>query len=84
MFVGQAAFIRLARAIAMVSLASTALPTPVLAQAPDVLTLRDAVTEALDHNDRLVNQRDVVEQTDLGVRLSSSERVTGSRPPSLL
>ena len=80
MFVGQAAFIRLTRAIAMVSLASTALPAPVLAQAPDVLTLRDAVREALDHNDRLVNQRDVVEQTDLGVRLANNNFRTKVTP----
>ena len=80
MFVRQAVFSRLARAIAMVSLAFTASSVLALAQAPDVLTLRDALREALDHNDRLVNQRDVVEQTDLGVRLANNNFRTKVTP----
>jgi outer membrane protein TolC len=80
MFVRQAVFSRLARAIAMVSLALTASSATALAQAPDVLTLRDALKEALDHNDRLVNQRDVVEQTDLGVRLANNNFRTKITP----
>ena len=37
---------------------------------PQVLTLAQAVNEALVHNDRIVNQRDSVEQAALGVRLA--------------
>ena len=37
---------------------------------PQVLTLAQAVNEALVHNDRIVNQRDNVEQAALGVRLA--------------
>ena len=80
MFVRQAVFSRLAQAIVMVSLALTASSVPAFAQAPDVLTLRDALKEALDHNDRLVNQRDVVEQTDLGVRLANNNFRTKVTP----
>lgn len=80
MFLPQAAFSRLTRAIAIVSLGLTAHPVVVLAQAPDVLSLRAAVGEALDHNDRLVNQRDVVEQTDLGVRLANNNFRTKVTP----
>lgn len=42
------------------------------AQAPPVLTLAQAVDEALVKNDRLVNQHDTIEQTDLGLRLARS------------
>jgi outer membrane protein TolC len=49
-----------------------ALCTPLAAQAQDgpVLTLGQAVTEALVHNDRMVNQRDSTEQARLSVRLA--------------
>jgi len=72
MFESQAVFSRLARAMALVSLGLVVAPAPVLAQSPQVLTLKEAVAEALDHNDRIVNQRDLVEQADLGVRLANN------------
>jgi outer membrane protein len=43
---------------------------PARAQNPDVLTLRQAVSEALIRNDRMINERDSVEQARLGVRLA--------------
>ena len=43
---------------------------PVSAQNSPVLTLAEAVKEALARNDRMLNQRDVTEQADLGVRLA--------------
>ena len=52
----------------------------VLAQGPEVLSLGEAVREALDHNDRLVNQRDVVEQMDLGVQLANNNFRTKVTP----
>src|SRR5262245_47784929 len=38
-----------------------------------VVTLADAVNEALVKNDRMLNQRDVVQQSDLGLRLARNE-----------
>ncbi|MFA5910241.1 MAG: TolC family protein [Vicinamibacterales bacterium] len=43
---------------------------PALAQAPPVLTLAQAVDEALARNERLVNQADTIAQADLGLRLA--------------
>lgn len=40
------------------------------ADAPPVLSVGQAVHEALDRNDRLVNQQDVMAQAELGVRLA--------------
>lgn len=68
----QARFWQLAPAIAAVALVLLARPSQALAQSSAVLTLKDAVREALDHNDRLVNQRDAVEQADLSVRLANN------------
>lgn len=42
------------------------------AQEHPILTLSQAVSEALDHNDRMVNQNDAVEQAGLGVRLAQN------------
>ena len=44
--------------------------SPLAAQAPPMLTLAQAVDEALVKNDRLVNQHDTIEQADLGLRLA--------------
>jgi len=76
----QAIIRRLSRAFALVLLGSFAPTAPVLAQVSDVLTLREAVREALDHNDRIVNQRDLVEQADLGVRLANNNFRTKITP----
>lgn len=48
------------------------LPALVAAQdaAPPLLRVEQAVLEALDRNDRLLNQQDVVAQAELGVRLA--------------
>lgn len=43
---------------------------PALAQSPSVLTLEQAVGEALAGNERLVNQSDSIAQADLGLRLA--------------
>ena len=43
---------------------------PVSAQNSPVLTLGQAVKEALAKNDRMLNQRDTTEQADLGMRLA--------------
>jgi outer membrane protein TolC len=43
---------------------------PVRAQAPELLTLRQAVSDALVRNDRMLNEHDSVEQARLGVRLA--------------
>jgi len=40
---------------------------------PQRLTLADAVREALQRNERLVNQRDTTEQAVLGLRLARDE-----------
>ena len=40
------------------------------AQSPPVLTLADAVNEALANNERIVNQADSIAQADLGLRLA--------------
>ena len=40
------------------------------AQATPVLTLADAVDEALAKNERIVNQADTIAQADLGLRLA--------------
>ncbi len=45
-------------------------PATLAAQPPPVLTLAQAVEEALRHNDRLLNQHDNIEQADLGLRLA--------------
>ena len=45
----------------------------VSAQGPPVLTLSEAVNEALLKNDRMLNQRDATEQSALGVRLARNE-----------
>jgi outer membrane protein len=45
----------------------------VAAQAPPVVTLTEAVDEALTKNDRLINQQDNIEQADLGVRLARNQ-----------
>src|SRR5688572_6849596 len=42
----------------------------VAAQGPTVLTLAQAVDEALVKNDRLINQHDTTTQADLGLRLA--------------
>jgi outer membrane protein TolC len=47
--------------------------TGLRAQATGVLTVAQAVDEALAKNDRLVNQRDTTEQADLGVRLARND-----------
>ena len=47
-----------------------AAPAPALAQVPPVLTLEQAVGEALAKNERLVNQSDSIVQADLGLRLA--------------
>lgn len=49
---------------------SLAAATAAHAQAPPVLTLGDAVNEALAKNERLVNQADTIAQADLGLRLA--------------
>jgi outer membrane protein len=46
------------------------MPMSARAQTAERLTLSQAVGEALVHNDRIVNQRDFVEQARLGVRLA--------------
>ena len=76
----QAAMGRLSRAVAFVSLGLIASPLLAVAQPSAVLTLKEAVGEALDHNDRLVNQRDLVEQADLGVRLANNNFRTKVTP----
>ncbi len=43
---------------------------PALAQAPPLLTLEQAVDEALARNERLVSQADTIAQADLGLRLA--------------
>lgn len=54
--------------------AALLLLVPAVAQpqpdAPPVLSVAQAVLEALDRNDRLVNQQDAVAQAELGVRLA--------------
>lgn len=50
--------------------AQAAAPALTPAQAPPMLTLAQAVDEALVKNDRLVNQHDTIEQADLGLRLA--------------
>lgn len=45
----------------------------VTAQAPPVVSLAQAVDEALVKNDRLVNQHDTIEQAALGVRLARNQ-----------
>ncbi len=47
--------------------------SPAPAQTAGVLTLTQAVEEALVRNDRLVNQHDTTVQADLGLRLARSE-----------
>lgn len=47
------------------------LAVPASAQ-PPVMTLAQAVDEALEKNDRLVNQQDITTQADLGLRLAKS------------
>lgn len=69
-----------ARAIAVLALVLLARVVPAQAQSSGVLTLKDAVQEALEHNDRLVNQRDLVEQADLGVRLANNNFRTKVTP----
>jgi outer membrane protein len=44
--------------------------SPAAAQTAPLLTLEQAVTEALGRNDRLVNQADTTAQADLGLRLA--------------
>src|SRR5262249_15160569 len=44
-----------------------------LAQTPPVVTLKEAVDEALKRNERLLDQHDTVAQSDLGVRLARNE-----------
>jgi outer membrane protein TolC len=68
------AIVRGLRGLAMLTVASGLVicPAPLGAQSRDVLTLSTAVAEALEHNDRIVNQRDLVEQADLGVRLAQN------------
>lgn len=46
---------------------------PLFAQAAPVVTLAQAVDEALAKNDRLVTQHDTIEQADLGVRLARNQ-----------
>lgn len=57
-------------AVASLCLALTAV---VSADGPALLTLRQAIAEALANNDRIVNQRDAIEQSSLGVRLARNE-----------
>src|SRR5439155_3634087 len=45
----------------------------VSADGPPVLTLSQAVNEALLKNDRMLNQHDATEQSALGVRLARNE-----------
>ena len=45
----------------------------VTAQTSPVVTLAQAVDEALVKNDRLVNQHDTIEQASLGVRLARNQ-----------
>jgi outer membrane protein len=49
-----------------------AMAVALAAQAPPVLTLAQAVSEALAKNDRILNQHDAVEQADLGVHLAEN------------
>jgi outer membrane protein TolC len=48
-------------------------PAPAVAQTAPVVTLAQAVDEALVKNDRLVNQLDSIEQASLGVRLARNQ-----------
>ena len=48
-------------------------PSSLLAQSTPVLTLSQAVDEALAKNDRLLAQHDAVTQSDLGLRLARNE-----------
>src|SRR5438477_8294283 len=53
-----------------ICLAGVLYATAAVAQPAPMLTLQQAVHEALDRNERLLNQRDTTEQTTLGVRLA--------------
>jgi outer membrane protein TolC len=57
-----------------ITVAACLLATPrhLAAQSPPVLTLAQAVDEALLKNERLVDQHDAIEQADLGLRLARS------------
>src|SRR2546430_3269654 len=59
---------RRSRACAAIAWAIAVAPT--LAGQEKSLTLADAVSEALAKNERLLNQHDVTEQADLGMRLA--------------
>jgi outer membrane protein TolC len=61
----------LSSAIVIASLGWTSGPD-LLAQSGQVLTLAEAINEALDHNDRMLGQNDAVEQAALGVRLAEN------------
>jgi outer membrane protein TolC len=49
-----------------------AAPAALEAQPRETLTVSEAVLEALDHNNRMVDQSDAVEQASLGVRLAQN------------
>src|SRR5262245_42134767 len=60
-----------ARELALVLMMSTTAASALAGQrGPAILTLAQAVDEALTRNDRVADQRDVVEQADLGSRLA--------------
>src|SRR6266850_163486 len=56
----------LARSVALLAAMTAALG----AQSPPLLTLEQAVSEALVKNERMLNQHDNIEQSALGVRLA--------------
>ena len=57
-----------------VAIVVVAVAAPLLnAQAPPMVTLAQAVDEALIKNDRLITQHDSIEQADLGVRLARNQ-----------
>lgn len=57
----------------MTSLVAASATTHVVGQSRPVLSLSQAVDEALVKNDRLLNQHDAVTQSDLGLRLARNE-----------
>lgn len=65
--------IDLTRRLGLLAAALTATPFLAVAQTVPVVTLAQAVDEALAKNDRVVNQHDVIEQADLGVRLARNQ-----------
>jgi len=58
---------------ACVAMLLAAAVAPAAAQTPQTISLKQAVDEALKNNDRLLNQHDGVQQSDLAVQLARSE-----------